>query len=125
LNLFASILLSFPIILLNKQALNYLFYQTRQQLSSSTTAARQQLSLSPVSGSTAAAPQAQQLGAAVDVACQQQHGSSSYRCANEYARVEIRARYPQMASEDFWQTYLANCWKEFFPLIYQILWDSK
>jgi hypothetical protein len=35
LNLFASILLSFTVILLNKQALNHLLYQARQQLGSS------------------------------------------------------------------------------------------
>jgi len=44
------------------------------------------------------------------------------RCAKEYARVEVRARIKSMATPDFWQTCLANCWREFFPLICQNLW---
>jgi hypothetical protein len=43
----------------------------------------------------------------------------------EYARAEVRARIKSMATLDFWQTCLANCWKEFFSLICQNLWDSK
>jgi len=108
LNLFASILLSFVVILLNKQALNHLLYQARQHSSRWAAAVS-------ISSSTAAQ---QQLGSSYRY--QQQHDSSCVprqhqgRCAKEYARVQIRARQPTMASGDFWQTCLANCWRGFF-----------
>jgi hypothetical protein len=40
---------------------------------------------------------------------------------DEYARVEVRVRISRMATPDFWQTCLANCWREFLSLICQNL----
>jgi len=39
----------------------------------------------------------------------------------ESARVEVRARMSRIASPGFWQTCLANCWREFLSLICQNL----